>query len=421
MLGVNYNKSPIGNDDIEMEYDDGELEVIELRDYELTRERLGATTNLDYRFSNSSRIFGNASYNYFADDQIRRITLLEADEVLREFSDRLEENQIFSSSFGGEHRIGGGFNIDYRVSYSYSDQVKPFGREVIYAQAWEDESGDDIDFIGFDRSDTDFPRFALTNEAPPGAGVYNYSAFEFDEYVESSSSTSDQHFTTRINLSKNYVLSDNITGTLKFGGVGRFKSKDQDVTENVYDYDGDLTFEDLLGTFEDSDYLLGKYSQGMGLFPSRSNLRSFLDNNRSDFELEDDDSIEASNAEDYDATEDTYAGYIMTNLRSGRLETVLGVRYEQVVSQYNGNIVEYDDDEELQLSTASDKNSFDFFLPMVHLKYSLLDNANLRFAWTNTFSKPSYFALVPYRIISRPDEEIELGNPDLLPCKGHEP
>ena len=39
----------------------------------------------------------------------------------------------------------------------------------------------------------------------------------------------------------------------------------------------------------------------------------------------------------------------------------------------------------------------------------------VRAAWTNTISRPNYFDLVPYRIVSHEDLVLETGNPDLDP------
>lgn len=259
MIGVNYNKNSIGSDNNEMEYDEGELDEIQLRDYELTRERFGVSSNFDYRFSRESRLFFNTSYNYFADLEFRRRLTLEADEVARELKDRLEKQKIFSASLGGEHGIGDSFAIDYRISYSYSDQNTSKDREIGYVQAFEDQNGDDIDFISFDRSDPDYPQFLLTPQAPAAAGAYNYDSFEFDEFADASELTTDQHITSRLNLSKDYTLSDNVNGILKLGGSTRFKSKDRVQPENIYGgYNGSSTYPDLLSNFEDDDFLFGK-------------------------------------------------------------------------------------------------------------------------------------------------------------------
>lgn len=415
MFGVNYNTSPIGNDDNEMEYDEGVLETMELRDYELTRDRMAASSNFDYRFSNDSRLFANASYNFFDDDQIRRILLIETTEAVREFSDRLEKNRIFSSSVGGEHLLRGGLGIDYRASYSYSDQRKPYDKEVIFTQAWEDEEGEDISFLDFDRSDPDFPQFSLTDDAPPSAGVGNYSAFEFDSAEDAAESTSEQHITSKLNLSKDYSLSNNVRGQLKFGGLARFKSKELDETVNVYDgYNGSQTYEDLMSDFEDSDYLFGNYE--LGYFLSRGNLRDFVDSD-SGLELNENDTREDSEGNDYDASENTYAGYVMTDMNIGDLGLVVGVRYEHLVIDYTGAVIEFDENEEMSLSTSSGSNASGYLFPMIHLKYSIGNQANLRLAWTNNFSKPNYSSLVPRRSISRLNETLSLGNPELVPAR----
>lgn len=408
MLAASYNRSNRASDNNEMAYDDGELEELQLRDYELTRERMGLVSAFDYRLNESSSFFLNANYNFFSDQEFRRGFILEADEVARDFKDRLEEQQIFSVSGGGEHSVADNTVIDYMLSYSYSDQNTPSDTEISYVL--EDDMGD---FISFDRSNTDYPRFTSA-----GNGVYNYGLYEFDSFDSASEITTDQHFTTRLNATTNYSLFENTYGEVKYGVLGRFKTKDRNVTENSYDYNGSATFNDLLGSFE-PDFLSNRYSNGIGLFPSRDNVRNLFNNNSSDFELDEEDSMEASNEEDYNATENTYAAYLMSNIRRGKLSALAGFRYEHTSMDYTANITEFDDNEDLitPIPSVSDQNTFNFFLPMVHFTYHVSDIANLRLAWTNTFAKPKYFDLAPFRIIERTDQEIELGNPQLDPAR----
>lgn len=54
-------------------------------------------------------------------------------------------------------------------------------------------------------------------------------------------------------------------------------------------------------------------------------------------------------------------------------------------------------------------------LPGLHLKYDFNRTTILRAAWTNTLARPNYFSLVPYREIEREDNEIAIGNPELIP------
>jgi TonB-dependent receptor len=417
MLGANYNVTNRASDDNEMSYDDGELEELELRDYELTRKRAGVTAAFDYRFSPTSKIYLTGLYNFFSDQEYRRLLGVETDALSRELKDRLEEQQIVSVSGGGVHSLGSLMELDYMLSYSYADQYTPFDRSIAFQQEYEDEEGESIDFMEFNTSNSDYPQFNTSADAPEGAGAYNYSSFEFDEFGNSSEITTDRHFTSRLNLKTFYNLGD-IRGELKFGGLYRTKSKDRNLDARIYDYDGDLTYAELQGSFLDDDFLSGEYPNGVGYLPDPEKVESFYNNNKSSFELEEDDSFEESELSRYRAGEDTYAGYLMTKLKKGAFSTVIGARYENINVNYKGNVIEYDEEGELlPLVKKESEKTFDFFLPMIHLKYELNDKTNLRFAWTNTFSKPNYYDLVPYRIIVREDEELELGNPDLKPTK----
>ncbi|PKD42459.1 TonB-dependent receptor [Rhodohalobacter barkolensis] len=414
LISGSYNRSNRASDNNEMEYDDGELDVLELRDYELTRERLGLVSAFDYRLNDETRFFLNANYNYFSDLEYRRRVTLEADEVARDFKDRLEEQQIFSASAGGEHAVVGNTVLDYKLSYSYSDQNTPTDKEISYVL--EDDSGD---FIEFNRNNPDYPQFSVSSSADPSTGVYNYSRYEYDEFADASEITTDRHFTAKMNVTTNFSIADDAYGFVKYGALGRFKKKDRDVTENIYGYNGSIGFQSILGDFEDNDFLSNRYANGIGLFPDRSGVSNFFNNNQSDFELETEDSIEASGEEDYNATEDTFAAYAMANIQTGKLSSLIGLRYEYTQVDYTANITEFDDQDDLitPIPSVSDKNSFGFLLPMAHLTYRASDNLNVRLAWTNTFSKPKYFDLAPYRIIARQDQEIELGNPDLDPAR----
>ncbi|MEQ8525336.1 TonB-dependent receptor [Gracilimonas sp.] len=415
LVSGSYQNANRASNNNEMEYGDGELETLELRDYELNRERAGLVTSLDYQFNNQSKVFLNTAFNYFTDTEYRRAFIAEADVMAREFKDRLEKQKIFSLSGGGQHALSDKWEIDYMASYSYADQYTPYDRNVVFEQAYEDPiTEEDIEFVTFDDADPDYPQFGVNTAGTVfGAGAYSYGNFEFDEFEQSSESTSDQNFTTRLNLKMNYNLGT-IAGDLKFGGLFRTKEKITTPRVRLYDYDGDFLYSDVQGDFEDDDFLDNNYQNGIGLFPDPDLLKAFYRDNRSSFELEDEDSMADSESETYNANEDTYAGYLMTNLRRDKLSGLVGFRYEFTSVDYNANLVEFDANGDLlPITSTSGTNDYNFFLPMVHLTYSVNPLVNIRAAWTNSFAKPNYFDLAPYRIVSREDEEIELGNPGL--------
>lgn len=414
IISGSYNNSNRASNNNEMEYDEGELETLELRDYELNRERAGLVTSFDYQFNNQSKLFLNSAFNYFTDTEYRRLFAAEADVLAREFKDRLEKQKIFSLSAGGEHALSDAWQIDYMASYSYADQNTPHDRSVVFEQSYEDDNEDDVEFVSFDVSNPNYPQFLVNATGhSSGAGAYNYNAFEFDEFEQSTESTSDKNITARLNLQTNYSLGD-VSGLLKFGGLTRTKEKVTTPNVKLYDYDGDFLYTDVISDFEDNNFLANNYQEGIGQFPDPDRLEDFFNNNTGNFEFEDEDSRADSQSETFNAKEDTYAGYIMTNLRKDKLSGLFGARYEFTSVNYNANIVEFNEDGDLlPITKSSGTNEYNFFLPMAHLTYAVNPLLNIRAAWTNSFAKPNYFDLAPYRIISREDEEIELGNPNL--------
>lgn len=416
LVSGSYKNFNLASNNNEMEYDDTELELVELRDYELNRERLGFVGSVDYQFTPNSKIYLNSAYNYFTDTEYRRLMAVEVDVIEREFKDRLEKQKIFSLSGGGNHAFANRWEVDYMASYSYADQNTPFDRNIVFEQVFEDEEEEEIEIMEFSRNDPDYPQFSPTSEgAAVGADPYNYSAFEFDEYEESFETTTDENITARLNMKMNYTLGESF-GYLKFGGLFRSKEKDTRPNVRLFGYDGEpeLTYSAVQGDFLDENFLDNKYSNGVGLNPDPEKLENFFEDNRSNFEFEDEDSEVDSRGETFNATEDTFAGYVMTNLRKGSFSTLFGARYEATSVDYNANQVEFDDEGDLiGITPTNGTNDYSFLLPMIHLTYEVSPLVNLRAAWTNSFAKPNYFDLAPYRIIEREDEVIELGNPDL--------
>lgn len=416
LVSGSYDLDNRASNNNEMDYDDGELQEIELRDYELTRERLGLTTSFDYKFSPYSKVYLNAIYNRFGDQEYRRSMKIETDATEREVKDRYEVQSIFNLSFGGEHPLGENFDIDYMLSYSYAENETPDEYVNIFKQEYEDADEESIDFMKFDNRDSDYPRFNVTSDAPSSAGALNYDQYAFDEFEYSSELTTDQHFTSRVNLSTNYQLGS-FKGNFKFGGLLRFKEKMLDPEKRFFSYEGDLGYTDLLGSFVDNDFLEGRYDFGQSTDPSI--IRNLFQNNPNDFESEDEDTFVDSESEDYRSTEDTYAGYAMTKLTKDKLNIIGGFRYENTATSYFGNTVEFDEDGELipEAVEINTERNFEFFLPMLHVNYRFDEMTVLRFAHTSTFAKPNYFDLAPYRIVNREDDEIEFGNPDLKPTR----
>lgn len=415
VFGGSYNNTSRSTDNNEMEYSDTELESIVLQDDEIIRTRTGITSTIDYQFDNDSRLYLNGIFNRYTDQEYSRAMVVEPDVVERELKDRYESQTLMSISGGGQHALNDMWQIDYKLSYSFAQQSTPREYVTIFVQEYEDAQEEAIEFMEL-MADELYPQYNVAPGAPAGADPLNYDRYSSDEFEYSREITTDQHFTTRVNLKKLYSLGEN-KGFFKFGGLVRTKAKDLNPEKQFYEYAGNKTYSDLLGSFEDEDFFHDQYEIGRAV--GVETMRDLFQNERPNFEYNAEDTFIDSRAEDFDATEDTYAGYGMTELTLGNLTFIGGARYENISTSYDGSSVEFDSNGDLipvAQPREGDRN-FEFFLPMAHLKYQPIEDLNVRFGWTNTYSLPSYFDLAPYRIVNRGDEEIAQGNPDINPTR----
>jgi len=190
---------------------------------------------------------------------------------------------------------------------------------------------------------------------------------------------------------------------------------------------GARVFDERLG------FLVGlnanNYTQG-GNGPDQEQLRYFFHDGMYKGYFEDDGSYEEQSFDNnYTGHEYTGAGYLMGTLEMGKLAAVLGVRYEgtewdyasrelitgdQVVSTGPG---QYDtlEGEYLGWRRTLREGDYGYVLPALSVRYSLLDNMNLRFGLTRSYSRSEYRMLRPYTKLDIEEQTISRGNPELSP------
>lgn len=416
-VGASYNVANRGTDNNENEWGDEAIELVELRDYNLTRTRASATANLDYRLQPGSRLYFSGMYNYFADQEYQGGMVVEPDVIERELKDRFEAQTISNIAAGGEHVLGDNFELNYRASYSYAQEDTGPENVNIYVQEYEDANEEAIEFMSL-TGDSRYPRYSVIDGsgAPADAGPLSFSNYEQDEFEHTQELTTDQHFTSKVDMKTFYNLGDS-EGEFKFGGLYRAKQKTLDAEKNFYSYGGNQTYSDLFGDYKPENFFQNQYEFGQYLDPFE--VRDLFENERTNFEWDAETTFEDSRAEDYEGYEYTGAAYAMTEISFGDFTTIVGARYENTATDYTAHEVAFTEEGELipEARELNGEKDFNFFLPMAHLKYTPTENLNLRLAWTNTFAKPNYFDLAPYQIVNREDDEIELGNPDLDPTR----
>ncbi|HMA61268.1 MAG TPA: TonB-dependent receptor [bacterium] len=422
LLNGSFNRTNRASENNEMDwgyYEDQNFwapEEMELRHYEIVRDRLTLSANMDYQPNDKSHFYFNTLYNYYSDVEHSRRQNMEADEDLTsqthipvavfgtELKDRTQNQTMTNFSAGGEHKWSG-LELDYSIAYSYADEQEPDKLTIEYEM-------DEEPAVNLDLSDRDNPKWNLEGLA----SGYNWDPknYALDKIAADTTKTTDQTYSGQINFKLPYFIGDR-RASAKFGLKEEYKSKDREETVWEYGYEGDGDF--LLSEFPDD--LSGKILDGnysAPLSPQPQDIRDWFVDKRGGPLLESEINYEDSYVADYDASENVFAYYGMTTVHMGNVMLLGGFRHELTKFDYTGYDIVFDEEGDFDgTSENSNTENFSHILPMMHVKYSPSKNTNLRAAVTTGIARPDYETLVPFRLIIREDEEIEAGNPELVP------
>lgn len=405
-FGVSSFKREFGSDNVETggawDFEDGEarLEEMEQRDYRITRERSGLTFNLDYKPTEDTDLYWRNLYSEYTDAEIRLANVIEFEdattagetagaEVQRELKDRTETQKILSSALGGQTRLDK-WIVDYRVAYSKSSEDEP--QNIAGAVFKIDDAV--IADEAFDVSYNNSRKISLS--AP--AGFYQNASYKLDEVELGSTNTNDESTAVNMDFTREMELGSN-AAQIKFGAKHQARSKDNDLAVWVSeDFVGDTSLSAFSGAAV--DYKFGQFGNQINARAVKAAIG----------ELEDD-TVESSIG-DYDITEDTSAAYVMGRIDIDNWRVLTGVRYENTDFTAEGFSYNSEDD---AITTQSFSNSDDYFLPALHIRYSIDDKTQVRAAWTNSVVRPGFAQLSPGRLIEEDDGDIEaeFGNPEL--------
>lgn len=125
--------------------------------------------------------------------------------------------------------------------------------------------------------------------------------------------------------------------------------------------------------------------------------------------------------EDYSYEEDIFAAYGMATIAAGPFELIAGLRWEYTDMTVDRVQFDFDEDglQETNVSQATDERDYHVLLPSAILKWELSENLLMRFAVSETFSRPQLLDLINTRRVNELDDPVEIdeGNFDLPPLK----
>ncbi|MGE0392676.1 MAG: TonB-dependent receptor [Vicinamibacterales bacterium] len=390
-----------GSENFEAEYDGNTLNDLQLRDYQIDRNRYGFNASGDVRLSGSSSIVVRAIVNRFEDYEVNnRIRFRPPNRRIEHVLKNRNQNQnIRSLSMGARHVAGGGATLDYRLAYAFAEEIQPDRLDSIFRQT-------NVDFAP---SISD-PLRVLANPSVNNAANARLNAWETEIF-----DTQDRDWTGSANLRMPLGQASDLATFLKAGAKFKDKRKFRNFEVTSTSPASAVLFPQLQDAAFDNSRFLDFFPAGYPAFPGiNADASRALFNSQPASRREVDYEGDAST---YDAGEQVAAGYVMAEIFLGSKLTLLpGVRVESTKVNYTGNQVLYDDGGDYaSTSPVTGGDRYTQVLPGFHLKYALDDQTNVRTAYTRTLARPNYVDLVPYELVFQEDGEITRGNSALKP------
>ncbi|BAV65426.1 TonB-dependent receptor [Sphingobium cloacae] len=423
--GASYYKRRFATNNDEMDGWDEEdgivyADTMEYRDYDVTRERIGASLALDWQPSPSTKLYVRGLYSQFDDQEYRRRLTFEMDEapsvgsattagfnsedgeitVTRDLKDRFERQRIRSISLGGETNTGP-WTFTYMGSWSKSSERENGSIDPV---AFERKFDDGDDFgVTFDYGNRKKTAYAITAGE---AAFLDPAEYAFDKVERTTlSDAQDEEWAVKADMSRKFAM-DGGEFTVQAGGKARWRTKSYNASIDVYKgFDGDLTLADVLGR---QDYDLASIDP----VPAKKSFRRFFRDNLAGFELADGDTWQDSNESDYSVDEDIQAAYLLGRWDSSALRVIGGVRMEHTKNDITGNLLDLDAE---TLTVLNFKRSYTDWLPSLTVRYEPVSNLVLRAGGYKSLVRPKLSQLAPKVVIE--DNEGEFGNPDLKPYR----
>ncbi len=445
--GLSYYRRSFSTDNIEAEgwdtTDDGVTfaDEIQYRDYDVRRSRFGSSLSLDLRPSENTELYARGLFSRFADQEFRgrltfkldeepssgsatTATFLSDDgeiEIERDIKDRFEVQKIYSLVTGGE-TFKDAWTFEYSGSYSKASELENGSLDpTTYVAAFEDpgQLG-----VMFDYSDYKRPGF---NIIAGQSAFADPNTYEFDEIERTIlSDATDEEWGAKLDLTRQFVLTDGAVFDVKFGGKARLRQKQYDFNVEFLS-DGPLEDTTLAQFATSGTYGLANIAPQVDPLA----VRELVNGNLSAFDNDDIDGVFDSATADYNVDEDIYAGYIMGRYDNGSLKAIGGVRVEHTKDDINGNLVELVeeggtrngvtlDDDTVFVTPNAFTNSYTNWLPSVNLTYETENDVLLRAGIYRSVVRPNIGQIAPRFVIEENDDgerEGEFGDPNLRPYK----
>lgn len=431
ILGASYY-SNLGGEDrtsgiwniVEAGPDDNVQNVIALNEFQTRptfnfRERIGANTTIDYKFSENSQIFLTGSYYALKDESERYRTRFRARGDFPEFGNPLVAGSVgggariqkdiarsnqsrdnITITLGGNHLINNSVKLDYGLNVSTSERDEEIFRSVFSANGIQ---------FDIDISNSDFPQYKPRNFDQTNNSLFNFLGYQIEAPIRITGINKTGFF----NFEHPFKIGEKVNSQLKMGTKIRLQENSRRRTNIQYiNYSGNFTMDQVIGENQGS-ILGGRYQ--LGNFPSVSRMSRHFATNSALYQFDKEESSFNELSNTFDAQEDIFASYIQNKLSIGKFSAVFGLRYEKTYASYQSNLVRREFGN-LTSQPIDGGLNYDFLLPSISTKYALSPNTNLRLSYYASFARPDFINLIPGEIINFATLQVRRGNAELNPA-----
>ncbi len=425
LIGGSYYNTVNGEERSELiygktNYNDGRGDVLEINDFRLrpllnTRKRITITSTIDYKFNANSKIFFNALYSNLNDASLRNAVRIRPRagtyttpttaagnnvEIRRELNDREIDKKNLTLNFGGKHFLNSlGTLLDYDGFYTKSERNLTSIRTNFRRRNFT---------LNVDRSNTDLPILTSPNFNFEDYSQYTFLSREHDNAIVNTG----ENMVAKFNLTKPIKIND-LNIELKAGSKLRTLSNERRRNTTIHDQiRGVYTLDQVLGDYNTT--IFDTYN--LGFTPNGNATETYFRDNFNAFVANKNQETGVNDAFYFNANEEVTANYFQGKINYKKWMFLAGVRHEKTNVEYDAIRIDRTPSGLWQKSTPiSGKNTFKYFLPMLHVKYALSENSNFRFAATKTYSRPNFDQIVPTQDVNAFELRIVSGNSNLVP------
>lgn len=421
------------------------INSIMLKRYMGKRQTMGTNLGMEYKLDGGNKVFFRGMLNKFNDIRPVYESYIDYTNSRYQYNYRYSHYQttLKGAELGGEHQLSGRLKVDWAVSdYKsryYLETPPTYGIKGLPIATFRQKITG-----GFNNLSSDGKRY-WAFDSPNGVGGM---PMEFDAGLNNPAETMNpeklllqQLVIAQLDNSerdRNAQLNAKINAStrlnFKFGGKYRHKYRESTYGSSIVFMPGAA-----LGV-PSAPPLLGLSQLNTTAFPSGSKFFGTMDGNYSQYAMNPitkdqlfnlygtefqkqngfvDVTPKTNPTALYTGNEQVVSAYAMAEIdATDKLKIIAGLRNEYTTMELKGaKAVTAGTPPVTTISDSKVSNNYNALLPMLHVKYTLSQKANLRAAYTRTFVRPNFGDMTPGTSIdnTKTPMAISQGNPDLNP------